>query len=162
MAVGRNDRKSVAVRLGACGALLGMFWGTAVALASPPAKEAIRGALTGWMADFNAGRAGRVCDLFAANLRYDYRGFPERGYQDVCDVLHRSLADPTRRYSYALHIKEILVSGDLAVARVVWTLTTTPRDQPAPTSSQEHSMDVFRRQLDGRWKIIRFFAYEAP
>ncbi|MFI5013943.1 MAG: YybH family protein [Hyphomicrobiales bacterium] len=151
----------MAGRLGACGALLAMFCGTAMALPSTPSKGAIRGALTGWMADFNAGRADRVCDLFAQELRYDYREFPERGYREICDLLHRSLADPTRRFSYALDIKEILVSGDLAVVRLVWTLTVTPRDASAPTISQEPGMDVFRRQRDGSWKIVRFIAYEA-
>jgi hypothetical protein len=77
-------------------------------------QAAIRAALTKWTEDFNAGDAQKVCDLFSPKLRYDYRGFPERNYQDVCDVLHHSLTNPTKRYRYALAIKEILVSGDLA------------------------------------------------
>ena len=164
-----RDPVRLAKLIGACGALLAMFWGTAAALSPIPTKEEIRRALTNWMDDFNAGRADRVCDLFAAELGYDYRGFPERGYQDVCDGLHRSLADPMRRFSYALDVKEILLpddrdkysSSDLAVARVVWTITVNRSGAPT-TRLQEHGMDVFRRQPDGSWKIIRFIAYEAP
>ena len=37
-----------------------------------------------------------------------------------------------------------------------------PRAGHTPTRSHEHSMDLFRRRPDGRWKIIRFTAYEAP
>jgi ketosteroid isomerase-like protein len=148
--------------LGAIAVFLVLFCASTVAQRVAPAEAAIRAAFAGWMADFNARRADRVCNLFAPELRYDYRGFPERDYQEICNVLHRSSADPARRYRYALEIKEILVSGDLAVARVVWTLTVTPRDASEPTSSKEYSMDVFHRLPDGSWKIIRFTAYEAP
>ena len=40
---------------------------------------------------------------------------------DICDLLQRSLSDRTKRYAYTLAIKEILVSGELAVVRLVWT-----------------------------------------
>ena len=52
--------------------------------------------LAQWMADFNAGDAEKICDLFALDLRYDYRGQPERRYGDICALLHRSLADGTK------------------------------------------------------------------
>jgi steroid delta-isomerase len=143
----------------ACAALLAIAGGAVPAGAS---EDAIRATLTRWMDDFNAQRADRVCDLFAPELRYDYRGFPERNYRQMCDVLHRSLTDPQRRFSYALDIKEILVSGELAAVWLVWTLTTTTRDPPATARTQEYSMDLFRRQGDGSWKLIRYLAYEAP
>ncbi|HEX2216850.1 MAG TPA: hypothetical protein VHG27_09210, partial [Xanthobacteraceae bacterium] len=48
--------------------------GTALGLASAPAARAenaaaaIRATLEAWTADFNAGRADKVCDLFARDL----------------------------------------------------------------------------------------------
>jgi uncharacterized protein (TIGR02246 family) len=129
---------------------------------SGTADRAIRAALTTWMADFNAGRADRVCTLFAPDLRATYRGFPERGYHETCDLLRRSLTDSRRRFSYTLEIQEVLVSGELAVVRLVWRLTVTPRDGGSPITPQESGMDVFRHQADGRWQIIRYLAFEAP
>lgn len=131
----------------------------APALAQPadPAV-AIRSALTGWMADFNARRTSDVCNLFAPDLRFDASGMPERGYREMCAQLRRVLTDPARRYAYALEIKEILVSGDLAVVRLGWTLTLT-RPGAAKTVSKETAMDVFRQQPDGSWKIIRFIVF---
>jgi steroid delta-isomerase len=126
------------------------------------AESAIRAALTKWAADFNAGRSQTVCDLFSRDLRYDYRGHPERNYRDICDLLQRSLSDRTKRYAYTLAIKEILVSGELAVVRLVWTLTVTRPDGSGETVTQEPGMDVFRKQPDGAWKIIRYIAYESP
>jgi steroid delta-isomerase len=126
------------------------------------AETAIRAALSKWTADFNAGDASRICDLFAPDLVYDYRGFPERGYDDLCGLLRRSLADRTRKFAYSLDIKEIIVSGDLAVVRLVWTLRVTSPDAAKGAESKEPGLDVFRRQTDGSWKITRYIAYEAP
>ena len=39
----------------------------------------IKAALTQWTEDFNAGRADKVCGLFANDLRADVRGLQERG-----------------------------------------------------------------------------------
>ena len=134
--------------------------GPAIAQSASPAETAIRDALTKWTQAFNAGATAEVCGLFARDLRYDYRGFPERGFDDICALLQRSLRDPTRQYSYSLEIKEILVSGDLAVVRLVWTLAMRPAGAATSTISQEPGMDIFHRQPDGSWRIVRYIAYE--
>ena len=59
---------------------------------SGAAQTAIHAALTKWAADFNAGNVQAVCGLFSPDLRYDYRGQPERNYKDICDLLQRSLS----------------------------------------------------------------------
>ena len=128
--------------------------------AQPSAETAIRDALAKWTAAFNAGRTDEVCGLFAPELRYDYRGFPERGYDDICAQLKRSLTDASRKYAYALDLKEVIVSGDLAVVRLVWRLRVTPGGGAKPVDSVEAGTDIFRKQPDGRWRIIRFIAYE--
>jgi ketosteroid isomerase-like protein len=69
------------------------------------------------------------------------------------------LTERTKRYAYSLAIKEVLVSGDLAIVRLTWTLkVTTPNARPRV--SLEHGIDVFQKQADGSWKIIRFIAYD--
>lgn len=129
--------------------------------ATQHAEEEIRAALVKWTQDFNAGKADAVCELFSQELRYDFRGYPERTYADVCSRLKRSLADKSKRYAYALDIREILISGEIAVVRLVWTLTVTlPNGQTV--TSVEPGMDVFRREPDGAWKIIRYLAYAEP
>jgi uncharacterized protein (TIGR02246 family) len=122
-------------------------------------RQEITDALTQWTAAFNAGDAEKTCALFSRELRADYRGQPERGYDGQCDILQRSLSDQTRRYSYALAIKEILVWNDVAVVRLTWTLTITPKDGKTITSI-EPGLDVFRKEADGRWRIVRYMAYE--
>ena len=125
------------------------------------AEDAIRATFAQWTKDFNSGNAEAVCQLFSPELRYDFRGYPERDYNDVCTLLHRSLSDASKRYAYALDIREIIVSGDLAVVRLAWTLTVRlPNGQAV--SSVEPGMDILRKGPDGQWKIIRYLAYEAP
>jgi steroid delta-isomerase len=119
----------------------------------------IRAALTAWMDDFNAGRADQVCGLFAPTLRFDFRGAPERGYADLCAQLHRALANPAQRFSYTVTINEVLVSGDLAIVRLVWH-STVRAGAANPVITDEPGLDVFGRQPDGSWKIIRYLAYD--
>ena len=149
--------------LAACCALLAIAAGSpAPAQSADKAETAIRDALSRWTADFNARDVSRICDLFAPDLVYDYRGFPERRYDDLCGLLHRSLEDRTRQFTYSLDIKEIIVSGDLAIVRLVWTLMVTSPGASKAAETREPGLDVFRRQPDGSWRIIRYVAYEAP
>ncbi len=154
-------RSGSAAALASLPMLLGLACPGASAQPAQPAETAIRAALEQWTADFNAGKTENICGLFALELRYDYRGYPERNFQDICRLLHHSLQDPTKKFTYALNIKEILVSDELAVVRLIWTLTIVSVTAPGSfEESNEPGMDIFRRQPDGNWKIIRFIAYQ--
>jgi uncharacterized protein (TIGR02246 family) len=135
--------------------------GGGVALAADDPAPAIRAALEQWRDDFNAGRAAHICDLFAPDLLYDFQGLPEQNFALLCARLHRVLAAKAPpRYHYDLRIKEILVSGDLAVVRLTWTSTVTDAGGRQSTDD-EPGLDVFDRQPDGIWRIIRYIAYPA-
>jgi steroid delta-isomerase len=143
------------------GLLLLALIGPAAAQTDSPAQAEIRAALTQWMVDFNTGNAEKTCALFAPDLVAQVRGRPERGYAVQCDLLKSSLADQSKTYRYALAIKEIIVSGDLAVVRLTWTLTVKRKDSGAESTSDEYGLDVFRRQADGSWKIARYMSYDT-
>jgi ketosteroid isomerase-like protein len=134
---------------------------SAVAQSASPDAD-IRAALTQWRDDFNAGHADKVCDIFASSLRADNRGAPERDFDAQCVLLHDVLSDPLRSFSYALDLKEIVAEGDMALARLVWTLTTRVKATGEVSTTEEHGLDVFGRGSDGRWRIIRFMTYERP
>lgn len=126
--------------------------------AQDDASATIRAALEQWRLDFNARRAERICDLFAPELRYDFQGLPEQTYALLCERLHKALADRSRTIEYGLRIKEIVVSGSMAVVRLTWISTVTGADGVRRTDD-EQGLDVFQRQPDGSWKIIRYIAY---
>jgi ketosteroid isomerase-like protein len=131
------------------------------AAAQQSAPEAdIRTAFAQWTEDFNARRADKVCDLFARSLISNYRGVPERGYDRQCQILNEALTGNDRRYHYALVIKEILVFGEIAIARIVWTLTIRETATGKETKVIEPGLDVFRKDADGKWRIFRYIAYD--
>jgi steroid delta-isomerase len=141
--------------------LLAAFALPAAAEQATPDAE-IRAALSQWTADFNAGHAEKVCDLFAPSLRADVRGAPERNFDSQCDLLRAALANPERNYTYALEVDEILPEGDMAVVRLVSTSTVKIKATGQTVTTADQGMAVFGKRSDGPWRIIRLMAYERP
>ena len=106
------------------------------------AQNQIRYALEKWKLDFNAGDAAQVCALFAPDLISNFRGQPEDTYNSLCANMQSSLTDPAKTYHYDLEIKEILVSGDLAVVRLVWTLKVHSKGGAPEEITREPGMDI--------------------
>src|SRR5688500_4683616 len=127
----------------ALAALLLVVLSALPAVAQSSAEADIRAAFAQWTADFNARRADKVCDLFARSLISNYRGAPERGYDRQCKILNEALPGSDRHYHYALTIKEILVFGEIAIARIVWTLTIRETATGKETIVIEPGLDVF-------------------
>jgi hypothetical protein len=64
----------------------------------------IRAALTEMDVRFQRRQQRESLRDLCARPSYDYRGFPERSFADICGTLQRSLSGPTKRYVYALDI----------------------------------------------------------
>ena len=75
-------------------------------------------------------------------------------------MLRAALRDPDITYRYSVEIKEIVVYGETAVARLVWALEIEKAGTPKQTI-EEPAVDIFHRQPDGSWKISRYLAYPA-
>jgi uncharacterized protein (TIGR02246 family) len=124
------------------------------------AEHEIRSAIENWRSAFNARDENRVCALFAPDLVANYQGEPERDYASLCEMLRAAVRDPDTTYRYSVEIKEIVVYGETAVARLVWTLEIDKAGSPKQTV-EEPAVDIFHRQADGSWKISRYLAYPA-
>lgn len=132
---------------------------TPAAGGAPGADEAaIIARLQGWAAAFNARDAAGACDLFAPDLVSIVPDAPPAGKEEVCARLRHALALPGRELRYEPDIREVIVSGDLAVVRLFWELTVR-KAGAEPVTSTEAGIDVFMRQPDGRWSISRFIAF---
>ncbi len=125
------------------------------------AATAIRDAINGWADDFNALKTGIVCDIFAPDLHYDF-GVEPGDYNSLCKRLRQALGEAAFRYHYAPEIREILISGDLAVVNIVWTLTVTRNGHAGQTVVTEPAMYVMRHEPDGNWRVFRFLAFNVP
>ena len=136
---------------------LALVWGVFAAkpVAAGDAAD-IRARLMQWTADFNAGRKDAACDLFSKDLISDFRGQGEADYAKRCELISNAIDNKARTFRYELNIKEILPGRDLVVVRLEWTLHISPGD----VTSVEPGMDIFRKEPDGAWRIIRYMAYE--
>lgn len=52
-------------------------------------------------------------------------------------------------------IDEVAVSGDLAYCRSTLTVTMTTPHHATPTQSRGHTLTIFRRCDDGKWRLAR-------
>jgi ketosteroid isomerase-like protein len=124
------------------------------------AQNEIRSTLEKWRSAFNDRDERQVCDLFAPDLIANYQGQPERDYAALCQLLHAALQARGTTYHYSLQINEILVYGETAVVRLVWTLEINEAGA-AKEVIAEPAVDIFRHRADEGWKISRYLAYPA-
>lgn len=122
-------------------------------------EREIRSALESWTRDFNDKKKEEVCGLFAPDLIANYGNYPELNYESICTQLKSSLTMEDKTFRYTLDIKEIIVSGDLAVVRLIWTLDVRDTGGNLIETVKDRGMDIFRRQADGKWRISRYIAY---
>ena len=127
---------------------------------SPAAKAAIAERLHRWTAAFNARDLAAICGLFASDLSYTVDDILNGSRDQLCANIRGALERPGLRLRYdEPTIHEILVSGDLAVVRLTWTLTAERNGARDVTT--EEGMDVFRRAPDGMWSIARYIAFST-
>ncbi len=122
-------------------------------------QDAILARLNRWTVAFNTRDTAGTCDLFAPDLIATFRGGPDQGRQAVCRRIAHALANPDQSLHNQADVQEVIVSGDLAVVRLVWTQTIVRG--AIRHVSREPGIDIFKRQPDGSWSIIRYLAFSA-
>ena len=121
-------------------------------------KAAITERLQRWTTAFNARDAAGTCDLFAPDLVATVPEGLAGSRETLCSRLDALLAKPGLELHYDNpDIREIIVSGNLAVVRLFWTLTARMAAEQDTTT--EAGMDIFRRQPNGVWSIVRFISF---
>jgi uncharacterized protein (TIGR02246 family) len=150
------------VQRAACAIVLLACSVPALALGREDGAAVIRAELDAWTQAYNARQTDKLCGLFSEDLRYKFGEIRERGYSDICTALHSMLSDTTHHSHYTLDLREILVYGDIAVVRLIWTLDESKEGSSTTVRSLEPGMDIFQHQKDGSWKIIRYLAYTSP
>lgn len=129
------------------------------ARADPDAdRAAITARLNHWAAAFNAHDAAGIRDLFAPDLVAIVPGAIDGTRDSLCANLDALLSNPDLQLHYDNpEIREVILAGDIAVVRPIWTLTTRKGGQQEVTA--EAGIDIFKRPPDGRWSIARFAAF---
>lgn len=113
-----------------------------------------------WARDFNSKNVQEVCDLFAPDLISSFPGIPDENYEQNCKSLTSVLADEDKIYFYeAPHIQKVIVDCDVGIVKLIWRLKVSDKNNQKTEIITARSLDVFKRQQDGRWKLSISFAY---
>lgn len=122
-------------------------------------ESVIRAKLAAWEEAYNAGDRKKAFEIWAPDLIGWYPGVPDITWEQEKAALERPASSAPRSLLH-VRIVEVLVSGDLAVVRDVWT-ETPPEGSSAP-ATRIPSFEVWRRQPDGDWKIARWISAPQP
>ena len=74
------------------------------------------------------------------------------------EMIYTSIAGAMEVFAFdnmQIDIDEVLVAGDLAIARGLYTVTYVPHDGSAPIPVDGKYTSTFQRQADGSWKLYR-------
>lgn len=74
------------------------------------------------------------------------------------DAIFASISNAMEQYAYRdmdIHVDEVLLTGDLAIARGMYTARLVPHDGSDPVLVDGKYTTTFQQQPDGTWKIYR-------
>jgi uncharacterized protein (TIGR02246 family) len=104
---------------------------------------------------FNAGDLPRLLALYEPGARLVAEpGQVLAGHEAIRNALQQFLA---LRGTITMDTKDVVEAGDIAMLRAKWRLNGTGPDGK-PVDMQGNSVEIIRRQSDGRW----LFAVDHP
>lgn len=116
-------------------------------------------ALEGFPVAIAARDVDAACDLFAEDAILVYPGTPDRDRDAFCRGLNERLGDADFTLSYEPpEIQQVVIDGDTAAVRLIWTGTATSAGGEAETW-REQGLDVLVRDTDERWRILISHAF---
>ncbi|MDQ3282128.1 MAG: DUF4440 domain-containing protein [Acidobacteriota bacterium] len=122
--------------------------------------EALRQNILTYTAAVNAGHPERAVPLFAKDIITSFPGIRDADYKTLAeDYAEMGKLESGVTVTTQPHIEEILISGNLGIARIVWTTTTTRADPPSTTTRYMKDLQVWRRDPDGLWRFARGMHY---
>jgi uncharacterized protein (TIGR02246 family) len=130
----------------------------------PAHSEAeIRTAVQGWAAAFNQEDLEGVLASYSQDLILSYPGEDDMTTREAFRDLYAGTFDRDGgSYTFDAEIEEIDISGDMAFARITWTLTWDPEGADPYVVRSERAMEVWRYEADGVWRLHRWLGFPEP
>lgn len=115
-----------------------------------------------WTKGFNNKDLTVSCALFSKSVIADYRGVPQKNYDDICNGFQKIFKDPNRKYQYRFKLHDVYHSGDLAAVRITWYLVVEEQENNKKVTHtiQDEGLDVLEKNKDGKWQIVNYIGYE--
>ena len=98
-----------------------------------------------------------ACDLFSADVVAEIEDGPTVDHAGLCAKAGELLGTDDAQLTYTPRIDEVLPMGGFALVRLTWTLQVDRNGDV--TTSSERGFDVFRKEADGKWRIVRYLSY---
>ena len=118
------------------------------------ADTELRAAISAYRAALNAGDSAAFFAFLAPDIEVLAPGAqPVRG--SAARDLFRPLFTRVAADLAPLTNEELSISGDMAVHRYTFQLTTTPRTGGQPSTERGSGLHVWTRMSDGRWQIVK-------
>jgi ketosteroid isomerase-like protein len=125
---------------------------------------AIRASIERGARGFERGDPDSILEHYAPDVILSYPGIPDQDYATLARGYAQLRSRPPSVTATTVPtFDEILVSGDLAIARLRWTTTirVAASDSSAERSATRYLRDlqVWRREKTGMWRFIRGMHY---
>jgi len=131
---------------------------TAVALAAqcpPPSSRQVRSSLVNWLEAYRARDLAGTMAFFDPAVRVYFQGAPDQGWTDLRKRYQKEFG-ATGSSEWQPLWGEVIVSGTLATAFVVWSEHVAGNSKPR---AAHRAVDVLWRGKDCRWRIVRSVSY---
>jgi uncharacterized protein (TIGR02246 family) len=115
----------------------------------------IEAAFDEYAASLNAGDVERWIQLWTEDGVQSPPNTAPRFGRDTILAAISAAAERIYWEDFEIDIEEVLVAGDLAIARGMYTVTNVPKDGSAPIPVDGKYTSTFQRQPDGSWKLYR-------
>jgi uncharacterized protein (TIGR02246 family) len=118
--------------------------------------EAVRKAIAAMGEAFNAKNPAALMALHAPDVILTDPGLPDQTFETLAKSYGElNKMKPGVTVTTSPTIEEILLSGDLAVVRIIWTTLTVQENPQRKSTRFMKGLQVWRRESDGSWKFAR-------
>jgi ketosteroid isomerase-like protein len=129
------------------------------AAARPAVAEEIRAALADWRDASNRGDWRRAASHYAPGALIEFPGRPDYSHGQMMRNVERP---PTVTWRHDFEIVEMLVDETLAVVRVNFSSEQRQPDDGWKPGESIETVQTWRLQSDGRWRIARSLSGKLP
>lgn len=115
-------------------------------------ERAIRALVDTWLEAAEAGDTQTVLDLMTDDVVFlvpDEEPFGKEAFEASSDEMRDVQIEGSS------DVQEVQVMGDWAFLRNFLEMTMTPPDNGEPVRRSGHTLTIFRKESDGRWRLAR-------
>ncbi|MBA4407469.1 hypothetical protein C0389_09355 [bacterium] len=116
---------------------------------------AIKTELNKWMTAYNQKNLDNSVSIFAENYIGFYSGHPDQTVNSIKEQNDQVFKNKYLKATLSMEVVEIETGGDIAYVSVKQKWSFKPSIMDKAQIAFEKGILIFKKQLDGKWRIIR-------